>query len=135
MNVPDGAYIGFAPINGNDVTCGGPNYQANGYISAGSHAFVFPAFLNNDSNNVGLISVQGAGTGVQLTEHFTAQKLNLIYCGSATAVKGASAVYHGATILQISSEGSNIVLDASASSGGRFPVFIGMMDTEFINSE
>ena len=137
MNVPDGAYLGFAPVNFGSATCGGPNYQNSAIVGNGvSTGFYFPKNNNNDADNAGNVSVAGAAIGIFFTEHFCATKLTLTYCDHALQISGLAnggGGQHGATILQASVENCNWAFyNSTSSTSGPFALFIGLLDLETV---
>ena len=99
-----------------------------------SIALYMPLKGNNADCKVGTFSVEGGVYGVAFSEHFNAQHLSLIYCNIAMFVNPPGAAVHGATILQANVEATNIAFQSGGGSADTFPVFIGLLDVEVINT-
>jgi hypothetical protein len=93
-----------------------------------------PAFQNNDNTNIWSYGCEGFYYGMAFGDHFTAQRLALIYCDTAMYCQPGGAAEHGASIAYISCEACNTGLECNGSSGGRYPVFIGRFDVEVLGA-
>lgn len=95
-------------------------------------ALLVPLVNNNDYVRVGSVGVQGAYTGMNLCDHLAMSRGGFIFCKTALYLPGiGGGHYHGASILNLSVEAGETVLDASmANAGGRFPLFVGMLNCE-----
>jgi hypothetical protein len=134
-NLPNASYLAFAGVNYSGqaisgcVLGAGTEIVTNG-ISIG---LFMPQIANNDNCNVGYFTAEGASIGVQFNEHFTAQRLALIYCFTCM-VYTAGTVQHGASILYASCEASNNFLYISGGGATLGSLFIGLLDCETIGS-
>ena len=99
-----------------------------------SIALYMPLKGNNADCKVGTFSVEGGVYGVAFSEHFNAQHLALIYCNIAMFVNPPGAAVHGATILQANVEATNIAFQSVGGTAATFPVFVGLLDVEVINT-
>ena len=99
-----------------------------------SIALYMPLKGNNADCKVGTFSVEGGVYGVAFSEHFNAQHLSLIYCNIAMFVNPPGAAVHGATILQANVEATNIALQSVGTAADTFPIYIGLLDVEVINT-
>lgn len=99
-----------------------------------------PTSTNNDDCNVDTFVVEGFTFGASFSEHFTAQRLGVLYCNVGFFVitgipANQAAITHGAAIEYYSCEATNIAIQVTANnSSARFPLAIGLMDTEVINT-
>jgi hypothetical protein len=136
MNIPNASYLAFAPVNYNAQTCGGPYLSSTNLVSNGqSFGFFFPGFGNNDNCNVGQLTAEGAYYGVAISEHFTAQRLAMIYVNAGVYLQNINGGQHGATIDYLSCEASNWVVYCYNSTGvAAFPITVGSIDVEVMNT-
>lgn len=113
-----------------------PNLSSIPSGGANAVGFYMPVALNNDDSYAGQLTAQGiAGFGVAFSEHFTCTKLTCISCNVGAFVQDpGGAVIHGGSILYFSCENTNTALQAAAAGSTQFPIFIGLMDTEVINT-
>lgn len=132
MSVPNASVQTFAATAGNHPllsdTADWANTNATGLYA--------PVALNNDDVYVGQFTAENiAGPGVAFAEHFTAQKLTVISCdiGAYVAPHGGTPT-HGASILYFSCENTHYALQCGTASNTQFPIFIGLMDTEVIDT-
>jgi hypothetical protein len=95
-------------------------------------ALLLPIMNNNDYVRVGSVGVQGAYWGMNLCDHLAMSRGGFIFCRKALYLPGiGGGHYHGASILNLSVEACETVLDANmAGAGGRFPLFIGQVNCE-----
>jgi hypothetical protein len=135
VHVDNSAAIAFAPVNFAAQTCGGPwlrntNLPAN----AVGTGLAMPWSGNNDLSDVNQFGAEGLYIGVMFSEHFIAQRVTCMYCNiGCVAENTLGSNTHGAAILDYSCEASNYGI-SSAGASGQFPLFIGLMDTEVINT-
>lgn len=92
-----------------------------------------PAFNNNDNTNVWSFGCEGFYYGIAITDHFTAQRLALIYCNTAiyTDPTGGGPA-HGSFIGYISCEACATGLFCNGGSGAKYPIFIARFDVEVL---
>lgn len=94
-----------------------------------------PLATNNDKCDAGTGAVEGFPTAVRYSEHFTWQRLALIYAniGQYIDLTGGS-VIHGASGTYLSCEATNAVIHSNGGNGTQFPLRIGLVDVEVINT-
>lgn len=138
-NLPNASYLAFAPVNLNYAVnlVGGPYLSYTNVVTNGqSVGLAMPLSTNNDNCNVGMFTVEGAAFGIVISEHFTAQRIGTFYCDRGVMVtwQPTGTSIHGSSILYWTCEACNTGLYTNASSSNLFPLFIGLMDTEFTNT-
>ena len=136
-NVPNASYLGYAAVNFSGQPISGPTLTSTALVTNGnSVGLIMPIPANNDNCNVGFFTCEGATVGIAFSEHFTAQRLAIIYCvtGIYAGYLTGSSVIHGGSILYASVEASGTSLYCNGSSGGQYPIFIGQLDTEVIGT-
>jgi len=132
FNAGTASYRAFAAPNVNAQTRGGP-YMGNLPTNGISVGFAWPTWLNNDNCNAGEISVEGAYYGVQPAEHFSAQRIAVLYGYAAIQVDGLTGTEHGASIGYLSAEQlSYVIVVTNDSANTNYPVNIGLSDVESI---
>lgn len=139
---PTAAAMTFVPVNLNSNAVGGPWFNAAANIAIEQNgisvAFAFPTWGNNADNNCGLISVSGWGglTGIQFTEHFSAQRMLVNYCNNGAGIDSiASSTPHGAWIGLFACENCNQILNSTNSAANDiYPIYIDHMMSEFTNT-
>lgn len=131
-NLPNASYLPFAGVNYSGQAISGPALGSGIVTNGNSVGLIMPLPGNNDNCNIGFFTAEGAAVGISVSEHTTAQRLALIYCGTGINVFGAGgAAVHGVTILYASVEASGTALAAGAGLL-QSPIFIGLLDTEVI---
>lgn len=133
-NIESGAYLAFAPVNYSGQVCGGPYLSNANLVTNGTSAgLAMPLPQNNDNCNIQFWTTEGAFSGLNIAEHTTAQRVACIYCVQGIEVNafGGNPI-HGSSILYASVEASGTSLVGPAVAGTQFPLFIGLLDTEFI---
>lgn len=129
-SVPNASYQAFAPVNLPGSSIGGP-YLSHKPTNTNGVALYMPQDGNNADCFVGSFTAECAPYGVGFGEHFNAQQLCLVYMGqSAILIQIGGAHYHGGTILQCAGEACTNVLTITGSSGGQYPLFIGLLNVE-----
>jgi len=91
-----------------------------------------PIPTNNDQSNVDFLAVECMTFGIAISEHFTAQRLCIVYCDTAIFVKNSGSAIHGASISYASVEATNTTI--AMNSSGQFPIKIGLLDSEVIHT-
>lgn len=92
---------------------------------------LLPAIGNNDYVHIGSIACYGPYWGTNVVDHMTMERGGFIFCKKAMYLQGFGGPNHGAFLGNLSVEACETVLDATAgSSGAKFPIFIGMVNTE-----
>jgi hypothetical protein len=133
-HVDQAAAVAFAPVNFASQTVGGPWLRSTNLPSnTVAVGLAMPAVGNNALAHVGRFSAEGLSTGVQISEHFTAQHLVTMYCGTGIAVNitlPAGSIVHGGSILIWTCEGSNMGIVTNQSSTVQYNLFIGDADFE-----
>lgn len=124
--LPSASYQAFASVLGAAPSLG--TVPTNGQ----SVGLYMPLVSNNDDCSVDHFTVEGAYYGVAFSEHFNAQKLNIIYANTSMFVQMplSSTVVHGASILYASCEVFSYCLYAGGDPGAQFPINIGLLDIE-----
>jgi hypothetical protein len=133
-NLPNASYLAFAGVNFSGQPPTGPILNSTQIVTNGNSVGCYmPLTSNNDNCNIGFFTAEGASFGIAINEHTTAQRLALIYCDACIYVATAS-IQHGASILYASCEASNTAVQSGGSAAQQFPLFIGLLDTEVINT-
>jgi hypothetical protein len=138
---PNPTLVGFdlrqvATANINTAAClaeqspsGAPDFSTTPSSPLGV-ALYMPRGGNGDNVNVGLFTAYGFAYGVGFADHFTAQRLLIVYCGTAFFVSGRGNSA-GASILYTSVEATPTIIDASTMVGqDRYPLNITRLDIE-----
>ena len=137
MDVRNAAALAFAPVNYGSQTCGGPWLRAtNNPANTVAVGLAMPAIGNNDFCHIGTFSAEGIATGLTVSEHFTAQRIDTIYCGTGIAVAWvpAGTIVHGGSIQYWSCEGTGTGLYSAADNTHLYPLFIALADFEVMGS-
>jgi len=126
------ANIGTLSINADGTPVG--NNLRDSATSDQGMALRMPHFQNNDNTNVFSFASEGFFYGIQISDHFTAQRLAIIYADTAIYCAVSGTEQHGANIGYISVEATNNGLECNGSPGGKYPIWIGRMDIEVSGS-
>jgi hypothetical protein len=103
--------------------------------STSSTGIYMPIQNNNADNTIGTVTVESHGYAVASGEHLVAHRITAVYCNVGLFCESTSAaVHHGLTILQLCVEATNTAIQCIQASG-QIPIFIGLMDTESINTK
>lgn len=89
-----------------------------------------PAIGNNHFVMIDRLAVEGFFYGSTLTDHLTAGTMVFVYTNTALFLASGGAAEHGITIANLGVEASSTILEASVSSGARFPITIGQCNIE-----
>ena len=114
-----------------------PSLPGNaGLGPAGAAGLLASLGTNNDHCNVGTLGVEGFAFGSSAAEHYNARRVSCIYCNVGLFVSEivGGVAQHGVSVLYFSCEATNIALQSSGIASDQMPVFIGLMDTEVINT-
>lgn len=126
MDVPNAGALAEGVVSDSAFTA--PN-NSNGI------GFYFPRPDNNDSSNVGVLSVEGFYYGVAFADHFVAQRLGIIYANTAIFINDSDGgSIHGAAIQYASIEAVATVLEMNGSATGQYPVEFGAINAEVVTS-
>lgn len=100
-----------------------------------SHSFGYlcPNNQNNDLNVLSNFSAYGVATGIQVTEHLTADRVALIYCDDGIYVPAGAAQEHSAWMGTVSIEGGNRGIVCAGFEGARFPLNISALSCEVLS--
>lgn len=93
-----------------------------------------PQLGNNHYVRIDDYAVEGVYYGMTIADHLTASRIVIVYCNTGMFIGGGGANEHGASILNLGVEATPTVLEASFSSGGRFPIDIRQCNTELVTS-
>jgi hypothetical protein len=128
--IPNASYQALAAVGGNAPALS-TIPTAPGTNSVGLY---MPLATNNDDCFAGQFTAECVSYGVAFSEHFNAQRLTCVYCDVGAYVNDpGGVVIHGASILYYSCEASHTTLQCTAT-GSQFPLFIGLLDTEVIDT-
>lgn len=133
MIIPRGYFRAFTPVNVPGASIGGP-YTQRIPTTTSSVGFAYPIRGNNTANIGGEITAETVAFGVTCAEHTSFWRLTALYNQSGCYLTDTASVTHGVTIQHFCCEGANISLDAAGVSTGNFPIFIGLMDNEVLNT-
>lgn len=97
-------------------------------------ALRMPGFQNNDNTNVFSFGSEGFFYGIQISDHFTAQRLAIIYADTALIVTPGGGPEHGASIVYMSVEATNNGIQSFGGAGGLYSMKISRMDIEVSGS-
>jgi hypothetical protein len=131
--VPAGLFMAFVPVNVGGASIGGPyaqNIPSNG-IAVG---FAYPWASNNAANYGGMVSGESVPYAVAVSEHTTFTRLTGLYVTSACYITSAPSLPHALTIQHLCCEASANALDASGVSAATLPVYVAMIETEFMTN-
>jgi hypothetical protein len=94
----------------------------------------FPQQNNNDSSNVGVLSIEGFYYGIGHSDHLVIERAAIIYCNTALFwnTGGLTSLAHGCSILYLSIEACLTAWEISTGISSRMPVFVGLMDLEIV---
>ena len=105
------------------------------FQSTNSVGLYAPLATNNDDCGFGTVAVEGFNIGVAASEHFTGQRLAVIYANTGLYVTlSGGTVIHGIEIGYFSCEQANAVIHSNGGGGTQIPLNIGLMDVEIINT-
>ncbi|WP_081685717.1 LamG-like jellyroll fold domain-containing protein [Candidatus Solirubrobacter pratensis] len=92
---------------------------------------ILPKVGNNDNVTIDTFSCAGFYTGMTLTDHLAANRIGILFAKKALGLYGLGGrAFHGASILNLSVEASDTIIDTSVNAGCKFPVFIGNLNIE-----
>lgn len=97
-------------------------------------ALRMPRFENNDNTNVWSYATEGFFYGLQVSDHFTAQRIAAIYCDTALYCSPGGSAEHGGHINYMSVEASRNGIVSGGSAGGKYALDIDRLDIEVAGS-
>lgn len=124
------ANIGTLSIVADAVPGGGAGGLNGSATSDKGMALRMPHFQNNDNTNVFSYGCEGFYYGIEIADHFTCQRIALIYCHTAIYCNPPGVPQHGAHIGYASVEACTNGIESGGSSGARYPLSVARIDIE-----